>query len=157
LSSGGPRPPRRRKIRLRGRSDRRFRDSGEATALQYLESHDHLLLRHNYHAGRAEIDLLTVDPEGRLHAVEVKRWSPTSLEAVHPLERWNDGRRRRSLLQAAQSFLAELQSEAEEARDLRRELKNRRAGFDPAACDVIFDLLLVAPDDSIELYADLFA
>ncbi len=43
------------------------------------------MLRHNYHVGFGEIDLITLAPDLTLHAVEVKRWAGAA-PAVHPLE-----------------------------------------------------------------------
>lgn len=112
------------------------------------------MLRHNYHALRTEIDLLTLDAEGRLHAVEVKRWSRASLAFAHPLERF-DRRRLATVHAAVRTFLGELESNAPEAIALREAARAHAPGFDPRSCDVIPGLALVDSDGAVELELDL--
>lgn len=70
---------------MKGRNDCQFRHPGEKKAWEYLETKKkHKLLRHNFHAGFAEIDLITVDPEFLLHAIEVKSWKKESF--IHPVQ-----------------------------------------------------------------------
>lgn len=91
-----------------GRIDRRFRHPGEAAACAWLEARGQRLLRHNYHTGFGEIDLVTFDADG-LHFVEVKTWSgePHDEPLVHPLETFTAAKRKR-MRDAALRFTTEL-------------------------------------------------
>ncbi len=53
--------------------------------MAHLEGLNHQLLRHNYHLGFIEIDLITQDLNGIIHFVEVKSWLRG--DDVHPLVR----------------------------------------------------------------------
>lgn len=96
----------RRRESLKGRLDRVFRAPGEQAAAQFLEARGHLLLRHNYHVGFGEIDLITLAPDLTLHAVEVKRWSGET-PAVHPLESFTRAKLQR-MARALDKFCYEL-------------------------------------------------
>lgn len=65
-----------------------------------------MLLRHNYHVGFGEIDLITLAPDLALHAVEVKRWAGET-PAVHPLESFTPAKLQR-VARALEKFCYEL-------------------------------------------------
>jgi Holliday junction resolvase-like predicted endonuclease len=98
---------------LKGRLDRVFRAPGEATAALFLEARGHLLLRHNYHVGFGEIDLITLAPDLTLHGVEVKRWAGNA-PAVHPLESFSRLKLQR-MARALEKFCYELTAPGNEA------------------------------------------
>jgi putative endonuclease len=110
-----------------------FRHPAEKAGLKYLEERGHVLLAHNFHAGFAEIDLITRDESGVLHFVEVRAWQTDSLK--HPLESL-DARKRERMRRAAAVFLRSC---------------NAKEGSD----SVSFDLLLVN-NDAVELHAGVF-
>ncbi|MCR9144546.1 MAG: YraN family protein [bacterium] len=156
-----------------GRYDRqRFRHSGEARALAYVEERGHILLRHNYHTRFCEIDLITAVPseDFRLHAIEVKTWRsrPGFAEPfVHPLRSLNP-RKQAKMRRAMESFRLHA------ARNLDFRVGSTEAAIDEpawvlaqAGCvvgidelDVSFDLLWLsghdAENETCEFFTDLF-
>lgn len=106
-----------------------FRHPAEETALEFLKLQGHEALAANYHAGFAEIDLITKDASGTLHFVEVRAWQKGGLK--HPLESL-DARKQNRMRQAAALFLQE---------------RNAKEGRD----SVSFDLALV-DGDAVEVH-----
>ncbi|MCB1326100.1 MAG: YraN family protein [Spirochaetales bacterium] len=127
---------RRSEIRY-GREDRVFRHPGEKLAAGHLEANGHTLICHNYHCGAGEIDLVTRDPQGRIHFCEVKAWRPGP---VHPLESLSR-RRRARMVATARIFL--------------EDLENRETG---EQADISFDLLWVQPaSGAVEHFEAIFS
>lgn len=110
-----------------------FRHPAEEKALAYLESQGHVALASNFHAGFAEIDLITKDETGMLHFVEVRAWQKSGLK--HPLESL-DPRKQNRMRIAAELFL---------------QGRNAKEGHD----SVSFDLALVE-GDAVELHFAVF-
>ena len=77
---------------------------GEDAACQFLEREKgHRIAARNWRSGHREVDIVSMDPEGNLHFVEVK----TRLEplAAEPYEQV-DARKRRNIEMAARAWLA---------------------------------------------------
>lgn len=132
---------------MKGRSDRVFRHSGEGRALAFLEGRGHILLRHNYHIGSAEIDLLTLEPaRALLHVIEVKAWAA---DVVHPAETFLSKKKRDGLRKAVLFFLSEVERDAPLASLLNEH------GLVADELDVCFDLAWVR-DDAVEWFPEMF-
>ena len=104
------------------------------------------MLRHNYHLGSVEIDLITLDESGVFHFVEVKAWK--SADWKHPLESLTSrkqGRYRR----AALYFLGERQSP--DPGDLIPE-----SLASPEGEGLSFDLIWLDGEGRIEYYEGVF-
>ncbi len=132
---------------MKGRSDRKFRHPDEGRALAFLEGRGHILLRHNYHTGYAEIDLLTLEPaRAVLHVVEVKAWAG---DMVHPTESFLTKKKRDGLRRAVLSFMSELENDAGVTRLIAEH------GLHADELDISFDLAWLR-GDSVEWFSELF-
>lgn len=107
-----------------------------------MEGQGHLLLRHNYYTRFGELDLVTIDSDNVLHAVEVKSWS-SAASPMHPLE--SIGRRKMDKMRRAMlTFISEIRTD----KAIQKVLQQRSChpvGFMPA---VSFDLVAVFPKGS---------
>ncbi|MBI3396562.1 MAG: YraN family protein [Spirochaetia bacterium] len=118
---------------MKGRLDRRFRHAGEEKALEFFENSGHKLLRHNYHTGGCEVDLITQDSTGTVHFIEVKAWKQSDIK--HPLEAL-DAKKRAGMRRAARLYLLE-------------------AGLNDDR-QISMDLLWIQPDGGVEFFEAIF-
>lgn len=79
----------------------KYRHPAEEIAAAYLVSAGHTVLAHNFHAGFAEIDIITRDPDGVMHFIEVRAWQKS---LKHPLESI-DSRKQERMRRAAYVYL----------------------------------------------------
>ena len=128
----------------------KFRHEGEAIALAFLQRCGQTLLHYNYKTPWSEIDLITIDQEFILHAVEVKSWNSKSM-LYHPLEFFSD-QRIHKIRTSMQKFVGDF------TEDMKTQLILVDLGCTTPlkVLDFSFDLIWNRDKDYIEYHPQLF-
>ena len=122
--------------------------------MAFLERCGHSLLKHNYRTPWCEIDLISIDENSVLHAIEVKSWQGKVLR--HPLEVFSQKRIKKN--QRALLYFIE---NKEVPSNYRRRPPSKEAREKQSECkleelSLSFDLLWVRGENYIEYYPGLF-
>ena len=120
-----------------------FRHPSELLAWRFLERCGHSLLQHNYRSPECEIDLITIDENCVLHAVEVKNWKGSLLR--HPLEVFSPKRIEKN----QRALLYFIENSKKIFDEKGKELKLHEFSLS-------FDLLWLREENYIEYYPGLF-